>query len=59
MFLPTAALQTFASEISEDDDQDGQPPYQIDRCHALVSDSDAVKRYYARWYRDQSPGQGA
>ena len=59
MFLPTAALQTFASEISEDDGQGGKPPYQIDRCHALVSESDAVKRYYPRWYRDQSPGQGA
>ncbi len=55
MFLPTAALQTFASEVSEDDDKAGKP-YQLDRCHALVSDSDAVKRFYPRWYRDQSPG---
>ncbi len=55
MFLPTAALQTFASEIREDDDRGGKP-YQLDRCHALVSDSDAVQRYYPRWYRDQSPG---
>lgn len=55
MFLPTAALQTFASEISEDDETGGKP-YQLDRCHALESHSDAVQRFYPRWYRDQSPG---
>ena len=55
MFLPTAALQSFASEVSEEDDG-GEKPYQLDRCHALESHSDAVRRYYPRWYRDQSPG---
>ena len=55
MFLPTAALQTLASEIGEFDERGGKP-FELDRCHALVSDSEAVKRYYPRWYRDSSPG---
>ncbi len=54
-FLPTAALQTFASEVRDNEDS-GQKPYQLDRCHALESHSDAVQRYYPRWYRGQKPG---
>jgi len=54
MFLPTAALQTFASEVRDNDDG-GHKPYQLDRCHALESHSDAVRRYYPRWYRGQKP----
>ena len=55
MFLPTAALQTFASDVRDNDDS-GSRPYQLDRCHALESHSDAVRRYYPRWYRGQKPG---
>lgn len=55
MFLPTAALQTLAGEILNDDDPEHKP-YQIDRCHALVSHSETVRRYFPRWYRDQNPG---
>ena len=55
MFLPTAALQTFASDVRDNDDS-GQKPYQLDRCHALESHSDAVRRFYPRWYRGQKPG---
>lgn len=50
MQLPTAALQTVASEVVGKDDRD-HPPYHLDRCHALVLDSEAVRRYYPRWYR--------
>lgn len=53
MFVPTAALQTFASEMS-DIDQSEEKPFPLDRCHALVSNSETVRRYYPRWYRDQS-----
>ena len=49
MFLPTAALQTFASEVLDNDDS-AHKPYQLDRCHALVSHSETVQRYYPRWY---------
>ena len=55
MFLPTAALQTFASVLLENDDS-AHKPYQLDRCHALVSHSDVVRRYYPRWYHKQTPG---
>jgi hypothetical protein len=55
MFLPTAALQTFASEVVDNDDS-GHKPYHVDRCHALVSHSETVRRFYPRWYRNQKPG---
>jgi len=55
MFLPTAALQTMASEVMDNDDS-VHKPYQLDRCHALVSHSEVVQRYYPRWYRKQTPG---
>ena len=55
MYLPTAALQTFASVVLDNDDS-GHKPYQLDRCHALASNSETVRRYYPRWYRNQNPG---
>jgi len=55
MVLPTAAIQTFASEMKDNEDH-GHKPYQLDRCHALESTSEAVQRYYPRWYRDQKMG---
>ena len=50
MFLPTVALQTFASEMVDNDDS-GHQPYHLDRCHALALDSETVRRYYPRGYR--------
>ncbi len=47
--IPTAAFQTFASLVREDSGQ--HKPAQLDRCHALESSSDTVRRYYPRWYR--------
>ena len=55
MFLPTAALQTFASDVLDNADSEHKP-YQLDKCHALDSHSDAVQRYYPRWYRSQKTG---
>ena len=55
MFLPTAALQTFASDVRDNEDS-GHKPYQLDKCHALDSHSDAVRRYYPRWYRSLKTG---
>lgn len=57
MFLPTVALQTLASEAVDDHDSEHKP-FQLDRCHALVSHSETVQRYYPRWHRNQNPGQG-
>ena len=49
-FLPTAAVQTFASLHQEDSAAAGKP-YQLDRCHALAHTTETVRRYYPRWYR--------
>lgn len=48
--IPTAALQTYASEVTDNEDT-GQKPYQLDRCHALETTTPVVRRYYPRWYR--------
>lgn len=55
MFLPTAALQTFASDVRDNEDSEHKP-YQLDKCHALDSHSEAVRRYYPRWYRSLKTG---
>ena len=55
MYLPTAALQTFASDVGDAADS-GHKPFQLDRCHALESHSEAVRRYYPRWYRGSKTG---
>lgn len=47
--LPTAAVQTFAGLARED--AGSVKPFQLDRCHALETSSDTVRRYYPRWYR--------
>ena len=51
--LPTAVVQAFAGEVidTRGDSADSPQPFQIDRCHALRADGDAVKTYYPRWYR--------
>lgn len=50
--LPTAVLQAFAGDVIDTQDDGGhQRPFQIDRCHALRSDGDAVRMHYPRWYR--------
>ncbi len=48
-YLPTAAIQTFAG-LSREIDGD-RKPFQLDRCHALETTSEAVRRYYPKWYR--------
>lgn len=45
--FPTAAIQSLFRKPREDD---GVKPFQLDRCHALVTDGDTVQRYYPRWY---------
>ncbi|MBS0445267.1 MAG: DUF2889 domain-containing protein [Proteobacteria bacterium] len=51
--LPTAVVQAFAGEVidTRGDAAGATQPFQIDRCHALRADGDAVKTYYPRWYR--------
>ncbi|MEO8753486.1 MAG: DUF2889 domain-containing protein [Casimicrobiaceae bacterium] len=48
-YLPTAAVQTFSGLQREDDGT--AKPFQLDRCHALETTTDTVRRYYPKWYR--------
>lgn len=48
--LPTAAIQTFAT-FRRDNEDSAEKPFQLDRCHALESSAEAVRRYYPKWYR--------
>jgi hypothetical protein len=53
--LPTIAMQTFAGEVRDNEDR-GHKPFQLDRCHALETHGEAVRRYYPRWYRAARTG---
>ena len=55
--LPTAVIQGFAGEVIDTRGDSGQQPFQIDRCHALRSDGEAVRQFYPRWYRPTTPSQ--
>jgi hypothetical protein len=57
--LPTAVVQAFAGEVidTRGDQASSAQPFQIDRCHALRGDGDAVRTHYPRWYR--SPAKAA
>lgn len=53
--LPTAAMQALAGEVFGKQDGDGPDevavkPIQLDRCHALRTDGDAVALFYPRWH---------
>lgn len=52
--LPTATIQAFAGEVLDtrdgaSTDEQSHKPFQLDRCHALRSDGEAVARFYPRW----------
>lgn len=55
--LPTAVVQAFAGDVIDTrGDSDGAArPFQIDRCHALRSDGEAVRVFYPRWYQAPQP----
>jgi hypothetical protein len=53
-YLPTAAVQTFAGLMKREDEGDTKP-FQLDRCHALDTTGDTVRRYYPKWYRGKRP----
>ncbi|MBL8486035.1 MAG: DUF2889 domain-containing protein [Rhodocyclaceae bacterium] len=55
--LPTAAIQTFASEVRDaEGSRPGEKPFQLDKCHALETTTETVRRYYPRWYRGDRTG---
>lgn len=54
--LPTAAIQTFAT-FQRDNADTGEKPFQLDRCHALETSSETVRRFYPKWYRARGTGE--
>jgi hypothetical protein len=49
--LPTVAIQGFAGEvITVKERADGQMPFQLNGCHALRTDGEAVKKYHPIWF---------
>ena len=53
--FPTAAIQCFAGERRDTDDSGGKP-FQLDRCHALDTRGEGVRRYYPQWFRREKTG---
>jgi hypothetical protein len=53
--FPTAAIQALAGEKVDNQD-DGTKPFQLDRCHALDTRGEVVRRYYPRWHRVAKTG---
>ncbi|MFM1855311.1 MAG: hypothetical protein RLZ83_620 [Pseudomonadota bacterium] len=50
--LPTAVIQGMVGEtIDPRGTHDTTPPFQLDRCHALRTDGEAVRLHYPRWHR--------
>ena len=50
--LPTAVIQAMAGSIidTREGDAAGNPPFQLDCCHALRRDGATVARFYPRWH---------
>ncbi len=49
--LPTAVVQAFAGEVLRVEPDSDTRPFQLDRCHALATDGEAVRIHYPRWFR--------
>lgn len=53
--LPTAAIQAFAGDVIKFEKNQSQQPFQLDKCHTLALDSEAVATYYPRWAKVKTP----
>jgi len=45
--MPTAVIQSMFDRVERPDGK----PFQLDRCHALETTGEAVRKYYPRWHR--------
>lgn len=59
--LPTAVIQAMAGSVidTREGDADGNPPFQLDRCHALRRDGATVAKFYPRWHLTPEPAESA
>jgi hypothetical protein len=63
--VPTVAIQGIGvvlalrarKSVEASDDAFGSKPFQLDKCHALASDAQAVALYYPKWYTGDLPSQ--
>lgn len=46
--VATAAFQTMSEQINAANDTQ---PFQLDGCHALATDGEAVRKFYPKWFR--------
>ena len=51
--MPTAAFQSFAGEMKEEQD-DGSKPFQLDQCHALETTTETVRIWYPKWFKGKA-----
>mgnify|MGYP001256705460 CR=1 FL=1 len=51
--MPTAAIQSFAGEMKEEQD-DGSKPFQLDQCHALETSGETVRVWYPKWFKGKA-----
>jgi Protein of unknown function (DUF2889) len=51
--MPTAAIQSFAGEMKEEQD-DGAKPFQLDQCHALETTAETVRIWYPKWHKGRA-----
>jgi len=35
----------------KEEQDDGSTPFQLDKCHALETTTETVRRWYPKWYR--------
>lgn len=60
--LPTAVIQAFVGEVSDARSRNPaseQPPFQLDRCHALRRDGEVVRLHYPKWHHRAADEPGA
>jgi hypothetical protein len=59
--LPTAVIQAMAGSVidTREGDAAGNPPFQLDRCHALRRDGATVAEFYPRWHLAPEPSATA
>ncbi|AXF84316.1 hypothetical protein DTO96_100013 [Ephemeroptericola cinctiostellae] len=55
--MPTVVVQGIGTELArrarmleKDDGTPSKKPFQLDKCHALSSDSEVARLYYPKWY---------
>ncbi|MGL4768213.1 MAG: DUF2889 domain-containing protein [Formosimonas sp.] len=48
--LPTVVIQGMGTELANRHPQPDKKPFQLDHCHALVTDGEVARQYYPQWY---------